>query len=1236
MSSSVSSIRTESANSYFAETARTLVDNGWSVFPQSVDRKPAMVQNVQINPFSDYRLDRRLPYRHELETWIRYGGDYNVACAMGDGSGGAIAIDIDVTDAALSKKITEIAISVLGNTPLRRIGRHPKIALIYRMDLAEGRSIPSRSLAAQEGGHAVEILSRGKQLTFFGSHHITGRPFRWIGKSPLTTKPEELPVVYKDQIETFLNAVGDVMPLSGGGEIGETYSEFGGIIPSWSENKEGKINDGREKFLQSLILRECSQWFVSGKPDDRQSLKELVKDITNIFANAVVTEGRWDPVNLGREIPPRVFSTMTKLRNGSLAPKSTRGIIRSTHETGKVGNNDLKPVSKSDISILDRASHAEALYELGRLMNAAITDFLDECNAPIDDPNWHDYGNNGLHIVKAPPGIGKTSTLLRRLAEDPRTYIDIPIGENASIRSPYVMLVPTYRNIDELRARAALFGLDPEVDDETLKQVGIEHGLYNEADHDGLAKLRKQVEELSGPGLDHGGFKVEMYRGRVRAGCKLTEQMDLATKAGLSGSNLCRKKMTKKEREESEFGETEKFCVHYHSCPAIAQADVFNTAHLVLMPHSFLALNIPAIAKSVRGVIIDERAHDLFLHTTQIPLDTLGLTRRPPRLTKKERGARVAADPEFKEEDWANGLSMDREEAVQIFIKAIQENRDPALDFHQMPNYRGRTIIESAIKMCSASMHRDTEIEPNMPLERVERVAAEPAGKYAREEWRLWNILLDRLNIVQNAELAGKPLRGPTGDARIQYLHGVDDPRGKRIRLSWRTEPNWIDRPIMLLDASAEPAIIQKVWQRRPEDVIETDLVSRAGLYRKLKTVLIHAGGNGLGATPIYRPFSNMMIVGEPSGVKNQKKLLQPAQTLARIRMLIGALSLRHASGRVLVGCNIPIRKSINQSWVAPGNVDFGHFGALRGLDVYRQHIAALSIGRLELPIDLIDGLAAALTYDDDEPEFPMDRDGTGYIGDDPVRIPLQSKIFRLRDGRSVEIEIPIPPGRWGAAVQAQYREEELVQFLGRLRPFHRDTIPTWYACSSVLPDDVIIDEIVSIDQFYSHYGRATIEMNRLGGGKLTKAAIQPTWFAWPEEAIEDAIKFIEHKIEDWDPDTLSLPIDAQMAILDKLDETIGSPEVRRKREMNETRTLLEQLKWKNPTASALERGKRWPLPNSTGNRDKLDLYSMFALMTLLVFHAKVEAHYEYDVPISVPDNDDRDYSALGDWVDRD
>jgi len=1235
LSSVIRSIHTESGGNFFADTAKILVRNGWSVFPQSVDRKPAIIDNMRLNPFTDHRLDQRLPFRQEIETWIRHCGNYNVACAMGYGSGGAVAIDIDVTYPVLSRKIQEIAISVLGNTPLQRIGRYPKIALIYRMDTSEGKAIPSKSLSAQEGGHAVEILSRGKQLTFFGSHHITGRPFRWTGKSPMTVRPDELPIIYKDQIESFLNLIGDVMPLSGGGEIGDTYSEFGGIIPSWSENQEGKINDGREKFLQSLILRECSQWFVAGKPDDRKSLKGLVQEITNIFANAVVTEGRWDPANLGREIPPRVFSTMTKLRNGTLAPKSTRGMIRSVEETEKVSPERLTPLSKSDISILDRKSHAEALNELGQFMNRAMSDFLDECSMPIEDPDWRDYGNNGLHIIKAPPGIGKTSTLLRRLAEDPRTYIDIPISDAESIRAPYIMLVPTYRNIDELRARAALFGLETDVDDETLIKVGVEHGLYNENDHEGLEKLRQQLIQLSGPGIDHGGFKVEMYQGRVRAGCKIVEQMDLATKSGLSGSNLCRKKMTKKEKDLAEDGETEKFCVHFHSCPAIAQAQVFDTAHLVLMPHAFLALNLPAAAKTTRGVIIDERAHDLFLHTTQIPVDALSLTRRPPRLSKKEKAARVAADKEFREEDWANGLSMDREEAVEIFLKAIHEHRDPAVDFHKMPDYRGRRLIESALKMCSASMHRDTEIEPNMSLERVEKVAAEPAGKYAREEWRLWTILLERVDIVQNAELSGKILKGPVGDARIQYLHGVDDPRGKRIRLSWRTEPNWIDRPILLLDASAEPAIIRKVWKRNQEDIIETDLVSRAGLYRKLKTVVIHAGGNGNNVLPIYRPFSNMMIIGEPSSVKNQKKLMQPAQILARVRLLIGALSLRHADGRILVGCNIPIRKAINQSWVAPGNVDFGHFGALRGLDVYRQHIAALSIGRLELPIDLIDGLAAALTYDDEDPEFPIDKDGTGYIGDDPVRIPLKSKTFRLRDGRSIEIEIPIPDGEWARAVQSQYREEELVQFLGRLRPFHRDTIPTWYACSSVLPQDVIIDEVVSIDQLYFYYGRSNIEMSRLGGGVFNKVAIQPQWFAWPDETIDEAIKALENKIESFDQDTVSLPIDPKMAILDKLDEAIGLPAVRRSREMNMIKTLLEQMKWKSPTASTMDRGKKWPLPNTINQRDKLDLYSMYALMSLLVFHANVPEYYEYDPPSEMPNNDDRDYSALGDWVDR-
>ena len=125
-----------------------------------------------------------------------------------------------------------------------------------------------------------------------------------------------------------------------------------------------------------------------------------------------------------------------------------------------------------------------------------------------------------------------------------------------------------------------------------------------------------------------------------------------------------------------------------------------------------------------------------------------------------------------------------------------------------------------------------------------------------------------------------------------------------------------------------------------------------------------------------------------------------------------------------------------------------------------------LSVGRMELPIRTIDGLVAALTYDDEDPEDPYDIDGTGLTPEGhPLLMPSEDQVLKLRSGEVVELPTPMHPGKWGRLIQKQYREEELLQFVGRLRPVYREgEPPVWFALSSVIPQELVIDDLIHID----------------------------------------------------------------------------------------------------------------------------------------------------------------------------
>jgi hypothetical protein len=260
------------------------------------------------------------------------------------------------------------------------------------------------------------------------------------------------------------------------------------------------------------------------------------------------------------------------------------------------------------------------------------------------------------------------------------------------------------------------------------------------------------------------------------------------------------------------------------------------------------------------------------------------------------------------------------------------------------------------------------------------------------------------------------------------------------------------------LDASASPQIIAKIWDRQEADVIQFDLSAEAQLYERVKVVLLT--GN---------TYSNTYIAGNETtgmlGVFDQEP-----KNLSLLRKIINYVSVKHGMGRVVVGSTMLIRRLTNTNWATPGNTDWCHYGALRGLDAFKRHEAALSIGRIEVPIDIIDGIAAALTYDDPTPEEPFDKYGTGYDEDNKadVRLVAEPKIFPLRNGGTETLNIPCYPDthKWCQILQKQYREEEILQFLGRLRAFHRPAgeMPVWYSLSCVLPEGAIIDEICQTD----------------------------------------------------------------------------------------------------------------------------------------------------------------------------
>lgn len=123
--------------------------------------------------------------------------------------GQVVAIDIDILDGGLSERVKNLALQMLGDTSLVRIGRAPKQLMVYRSSApARKRSVSS---APDMGAHKIEILGEGNQFIAFGVHPDTLQPYAWPEASPLDVPVHMLPEVTAEAVEAFLAAAGEMI-----------------------------------------------------------------------------------------------------------------------------------------------------------------------------------------------------------------------------------------------------------------------------------------------------------------------------------------------------------------------------------------------------------------------------------------------------------------------------------------------------------------------------------------------------------------------------------------------------------------------------------------------------------------------------------------------------------------------------------------------------------------------------------------------------------------------------------------------------------------------------------------------------------------------------------------------------------------------------------------------------------------------------------------------------------------
>lgn len=1083
----------------FFHVAREMTAAGWRVFPQNYQYNRSPGPGVRPSEF------RNAPVaKSELDYWLRSEKHLglNTAVLTGQASGGLVVLDVDIsTDPAASIESERMIEKVLGPTDYKRLGSSPKIALCYRLDRPSTKEEYAELIKSPinlGGGDQIELLSDGKQITTHGLHHKTTDRFVWTNDIA-EISPAELPAISHDQLRLlrwyFANKMTLAHAKSGGAAFAvEDLPEDVGdirvpVLKDYPRNGAGLIDDAREKYAHSLcwnLIRANPASEYSDADHDRLTAAALKA----FKANCLMEGARWGSDEaVARELRERVIRFGQKMAAGEMTPtrrtqvapgllsttairEPVKPVDRFRDETGAFawllgdkpfespapgGVAKVQPVVKTAeaveadrktralLSELERSPHHRAVQDA---IAAGFASFMSDARkrskalAKLGNMSEGrrrraisalDAGK--AYLVKAVAGGGKTTRVAAALVDD-LTRDPLPRGQKI------VVHLNDYALGEELLATYARLG----------------------------AKIVRSSDTVAPDWKTGDAPLVGLFEGRSRLTCRRAELMEPLRKAGLAGSGLCSATVQLSPQEAERQGrktETVECPYKNHAdptqrCVFYRQADVMAGCQIVVSMSSWLTISSEFLNKNTVAIITDEDQTLRLLKSHTLFDDDLGLT-RGGRVTK----ALAAQGLDF------DALESHRRVAIRVALGALKAGRCPS---EALFNFRdgdvdGRVCLDAAIAACRRRDPGSQELTPRSSLQDVLRIVQMPTicpGMAA--ELAFWQVVEERWPVVNRWSLertchirkGGRPeaFRPLEIDPRIQRVmrHRQGSPLAVEpaTRISKRITPKFAGLPLLALDASASVQRLQKTFGRETE-VFEADCPPH------LRVLL----------DPTRTYANSDFIITESDGpeARAAKRAL-----IRDVRLLITLAAAEHPDSRILVTLSREVRRRVNaRHWRCPDNVDFLHFGAVRGRDFAKNHVGVISIGRMQLPIGDVDAEGAACGWDDATPYRPFDIRGDGFkevIGEngethlEPLFRDREIRTFRMRSGEDFQVAVPQLPAGWARDIDHARRENELSQTAARMRPAYRngDQTPPWWICLGVsLPDTYVVDAVARL-----------------------------------------------------------------------------------------------------------------------------------------------------------------------------
>ena len=149
---------------------------------------------------------------------------------------------------------------------------------------------------------------------------------------------------------------------------------------------------------------------------------------------------------------------------------------------------------------------------------------------------------------------------------------------------------------------------------------------------------------------------------------------------------------------------------------------------------------------------------------------------------------------------------------------------------------------------------------------------------------------------------------------------------------------------------------------------------------------------------------------------------------------------------RVLVGTYKPVAELLRAEHADP-NISIAWFGAIRGLDGWKDFDTVIVAGREQPPPLEVENMARSL--------FGGDTERLLLTGE----FVYQMRGHRMKDATRTAVRVQVHPDLRVQALVEQVREHEVEQMVGRLRLVHRTT-PARVFLLSNLPTSLLVDRL--------------------------------------------------------------------------------------------------------------------------------------------------------------------------------